>query len=315
MCPSSASRHLHAAARLLAVVLIAAVTAGVARAAEFRGTSYTAPPGWTSGEQDGNLLLAPLGGSEADLVIAVLSPPRPLGGTPFRAWLEQRMAADLNAQARVVSQGEVRAFSAGGLEMLTTARAVQDAAGDLRLQMFNAVSDGRQAALAMAVAANDQAADRHADGLRSLFESMRVGAPAPAAESSPHVAGAASAPGRPLEAPPGEPAAAQGELPAGEYHCITTRWSPNTPIVLEPSILGRIILDGRGGYRVSGTGNSGGYREGTGGFAFVSGPLADWPALVETVDARPRIRLGKTRETPPNPRGASFGEHRCTWRK
>ncbi len=285
MRAASASHRLRAIAQRLAVVLIPALGAAAAHADDFHGVGYAAPPGWTSGEQDGKLLLAPPGGSDADLLIVVLSPPRALERTPLRDWLEQRMAADLSAEARVVSQGEVRAISRGTTEMLTTARAVRDADGNLRLQMFNAVSDGQRAALAMVVAASDAAADRHADTLRALFESMRVGG------------GAALA------------------LPAGEYHCSTTRWSPNTPIVLEPSILGRIILDGRGGYRVSGTGNAGSYRHDRDGFAFLSGPLALWPALVETVDGRARIRLGKTRETPPNPRGASFGEHRCTVRE
>ena len=44
----------------------------------------------------------------------------------------------------------------------------------------------------------------------------------------------------------------------------------------------------------------------------VCSALAGWPALVETVENRPRIRLGKSKDTAPNPAGASFGEHRCT---
>ena len=109
-------------------------------------------------------------------------------------------------------------------------------------------------------------------------------------------------------------AAGQDRLPAGDYHCLTSNFSQSRGIVYEHSVLGRIIIDGRGTYRVSASGNSGRYQSSPAGFAFIDGPLKAWPAVVEIVDRRPRIRLGKSRETPPNLRGAASGEHRCTWR-
>lgn len=298
--------------------LLAAMDAGATGTVQFNGLEYAVPPGWSALEQDGRVFLTPAGSTDVDQVIVVLSPPRALAGATFERWFEASMAADLHAQARVISRGEIRRVSRGGVDMLTAARAVQDAGGESRIQMFNAASNGERAAMAMLIAASDAAVERHAAALRSLFESMRVGSPQAssgsdrAAQLPVPTPAAPSAPRAPASGPVTMAAVA---LPAGQYHCITTRWSPNQPIILEPSVLGRLIVDGRGTYRVSTSVNAGAYRLDRGGIAFESGPLSGWPALVETVDSRPRIRLGKTKDTPPNPAGASFGEHRCTLRE
>jgi hypothetical protein len=110
-------------------------------------------------------------------------------------------------------------------------------------------------------------------------------------------------------------ASAQSGAPAGDYDCLTSNFSLGRGITYEVSALGRIILDGRGVYQVSSTGNSGRYRIDGAAFVFVDGPLAGWPAILETAGGRPRIRLGRTQQTPPNPQGAATGEHRCTWRE
>jgi hypothetical protein len=272
-------------------------------AAEFKGVSYSLPQGWAMEEQGGNLLLAPPGVDESNAVIIVVFGAGPLGSEQFRDWLERRMADNLHSQARILEQSGVQGQKMGSLMRLTNTRAVRDAEGAVRYQMFNAVSDGRFAGLAMAVATSQDVVNQHADGLRSFFGSMRLStaaatAPPPAAQPAP-------APGRTVQA----------GLPAGTYHCLSSRWSPNQGILYEPSILGRLILDGRGTYQVSATGNTGSYRVSGGSFAFSSGPLAGWPALVETVENRPRIRLGKSKDNAPNPAGPAFGEHRCTWRE
>jgi hypothetical protein len=111
------------------------------------------------------------------------------------------------------------------------------------------------------------------------------------------------------------PAAAQSALPAGQYHCLTSNFTLSRGVTYELSVLGRLILDGRGTYQVSATGNSGRYEVSGATFVFASGPLQGWPAVVETIGGQPRIRMGKTRETPPNPKGAATGEHRCTLRE
>jgi hypothetical protein len=281
------------------LLLCATLAAPAAFGAEFRGLAHAVPPRWTSMERDGALLLAPPGNGDEEMLVVALTGARPLGGTPFRGWFEEAMAASLSPQASVLAHGEVRSLASGGVTTLTTARVVRDESGTLRIQMFSAVSDGNHAGLAVVVAAGEQAAERHAEALQQLFASMHLRA--------------AGAP-RGAESPAEERHGAPPALPAGTYHCITTRWSPNQPIVLEPSILGTITIDGRGSYRVSSSGNSGSYRFGNGSLAFASGPLGGWPALVETVDGKPRVRLGKARDIPPNPNGSSFGEHRCTLR-
>lgn len=109
-------------------------------------------------------------------------------------------------------------------------------------------------------------------------------------------------------------AAAQDRAPAGSYHCLTSSFTLSRGITYEASALGRIDLDGGSEYRISASGNRGHYRIAGSAFVFVDGPLAGWPAVLETSDGRPRIRLGRSRGTPPNPEGPATGEHRCTLR-
>lgn len=113
----------------------------------------------------------------------------------------------------------------------------------------------------------------------------------------------------------GEAASQDGAMQAGSYHCLTSSWTPREGVRYDASALGRIDLDGRGAYTISATGNSGRYRVAGNRFEFVSGPLQGWPAVIETIEGRVRIRLGRDQYTAPNPQGAGFGEHRCTLRR
>ena len=159
-----------------------------------QGVFYSTPPGWTSGTQDGQFILGPADMTEETAVVVVLYGAEKLGGKSFDGWFHDRLISNLDPHAKVLSDGEIKSTEVGDLQMLTTARAIQDAEGGVRIRMYHAVSDGRQAALAIGVTASEKAINKYAEGIQALFESLRFkcsvnpGAsvsPAPASPSTP----------------------------------------------------------------------------------------------------------------------------------
>src|SRR5689334_18897882 len=67
-----------------------------------KGVSYVAPPGWASGEQNGQLILAPGDATKEMGVVVVLFGAEGLGGKSFPDWLNARMTSDLNRDAKVL---------------------------------------------------------------------------------------------------------------------------------------------------------------------------------------------------------------------
>ncbi len=205
--------------RTIALVCLLAVPSSLpSLAEEFQGVTFSPPAGWATAEQGGKLVLAPTDADDETMVVVVLDGAAKLGSTAFARWFDQQMAANLSPQAKVLLAGEITSLSHGGLSTLTTARTVQDAEGNVRLQMFHAVSDGRLAALAMAVAAGEKAFNRYVATLQALFESLRVGSPSasaalPAARTgtASRTAPSAAAPGAKAAPPVPSPAARGGE--------------------------------------------------------------------------------------------------------
>ncbi|HXE91487.1 MAG TPA: hypothetical protein VNK82_11035 [Terriglobales bacterium] len=179
-------------------------------AEDFHGVTFSPPAGWATAEQGGKLVLAPADADEETMVVVVLDGAAKLGSVTLAKWLEQQMAANLNPQAKVLQTGEVTTQKIGGLDTLTTARTVQDAEGNVRLQMFHAVSDGKQATLAMGVATSEAAFHRYLAPLQGLFESLRVGSAAATATGPARSPAATPAPSSPQSAAPA-PAARGGE--------------------------------------------------------------------------------------------------------
>jgi hypothetical protein len=146
---------------------------GLGAEESYKGVFFSMPPGWTSGMQDGRFILGPVDMTDETAVVVVLYGAEQLGGKPLDDWFRDRMNSDVNPQAKVLNNGEIKSTKVGELQMLTTARAVQDAQGGVRIQMYHAVSDGRQAALAMGVTASEKAINKYSGGIQTLFESLR----------------------------------------------------------------------------------------------------------------------------------------------
>ena len=175
----------------LILVLIAAIPLALAQEGDYQGLHYAAPPGWSSGLQDGQFILAPADMTEETAVVVVLSGAESLGGKSFQDWLRARMSSGINAQVKVLQSTPVESSTSGSLQVLSTARTIKDASGGVRLQMYYAISDGKNAATAMLLTSSETGMKKYMPAFQSLFGSMRFTAASPA----PPPAGAPSAPG------------------------------------------------------------------------------------------------------------------------
>lgn len=185
---------------ILALVLVLGVAQASAQDASYKGLYYAMPAGWSSGEQDGQFILAPADMTEETAVVVVLSGAESLGGKSFQDWLNGRMASGTNAQVKVLQDTPVQSGAAGTLQTLSTGRTIQDASGGVRLQIYYAISDGKQGATAMLLTASEAAVNKYMPAIQGFFASMNFGnaAPGPAATPTPAPApakpGAASTP-------------------------------------------------------------------------------------------------------------------------
>jgi hypothetical protein len=187
------------------LIISTAVAHAIAQDGSYKGLHFATPTGWTSGEQNGQFLLAPTDMTQETAVVIVLYGAEGLGGKSFEAWLRARMASGISPQVKVLQDSAVQSNSSGSLQTLSTGRTIQDASGGVRLQVYHAISDGKQAAAAMLLTASQTALTKYSPGIQALFASMSFSAaqpapdptemPAPAAQPS---AGPAAGKGEPL---------------------------------------------------------------------------------------------------------------------
>lgn len=108
--------------------------------------------------------------------------------------------------------------------------------------------------------------------------------------------------------------------PAGEYMCLVSSldmMNGDVSLQFAPSAFGRLVLDGKGAYKLQASGKTGrySYNPGDGKFTFATGPLQDWPAAYwKDGSGKMMIRLAKSMTASLNPKGPSTGEHRCRLR-
>lgn len=161
---------------LVGLAIASMVAHASAQDANYKGVYYAAPAGWSSGEQDGQFVLAPADMTEETAVVIVLYGAEGLGGKSFQDWLRDRMASGTNAGVKVLQDSPVQSNSSGSLQTLSTGRTIQDASGGVRLQIYHAVSDGKQAAAAMLLTASEAAVNQYMPAIQGLFASMSFSA-------------------------------------------------------------------------------------------------------------------------------------------
>lgn len=113
-----------------------------------------------------------------------------------------------------------------------------------------------------------------------------------------------------------------GGPPAGDYPCLNSQLTyssvpgpggPMMQIAYYPSALGTLTLDGKGGYKTYHSGGRYSFRAASGVFAFVSGPLANWPVAYEVDRGQPMLRLAASLKGSVGP-DTKIGEHLCRWK-
>ncbi|MFN0181568.1 MAG: hypothetical protein ACKVZ0_22380 [Gemmatimonadales bacterium] len=161
--------------------LTVVVGPAVAQAPDYKGLAYTTPPGWSSGERDGQLVLAPGDMTDQTAVVVILLGAERLRGAPFQDWFQGRLAQDA-AGAKVLRDSPVQSGTSGSLQVLSTGRTIQDASGGVRLQIVYAIADATQAGAAMVLTASEAALTKHLPAVQQLFRTLRFSAPAAAAD-------------------------------------------------------------------------------------------------------------------------------------
>lgn len=161
--------------------MTALVGHAVAQAPNYRGLSYTTPPGWSSGERDGQLVLVPGDMTDQTAVVVTLLGAESLRGASFADWFQARLAKDA-AGAQVLRDSPVQSSTSGRLQVLSTGRTIQDATGGVRLQIFYAIADTTQAGAAMVLTASQAALTKYLPPIQQFFRTLRFSAPAAGAE-------------------------------------------------------------------------------------------------------------------------------------
>jgi hypothetical protein len=145
----------------------------------YQGMGFTVPVGWTSGLQQGRFLIVPPDPTPDGGVFIVISGAETLQGT-MDAWLNSKMAADAVGLTVLQSPGATQGRS-GALSTLSMGRTVQDPSGGVILQIYHAISDGKQAGLAVVATASESALKTLMSDVQTVFQSLRfeVGAAPP----------------------------------------------------------------------------------------------------------------------------------------
>lgn len=150
---------------------------------EFAGVQYKAPSGWKQERSAEAVGFAPQNIAPQNAVALVLSGAQDLGTKSFSDWIDQQMQAEL-AGGKMVQQSEPNKQKDGDLDRVTVVRVVEDAQGNLLIQMYHAISNGRKAALAAAVAVSEEAANTQASIIQAFFASLRFAGVQPQSGSS-----------------------------------------------------------------------------------------------------------------------------------
>jgi WD40 repeat protein len=109
---------------------------------------------------------------------------------------------------------------------------------------------------------------------------------------------------------------------AGDYPCLKSRLSfspvqgPAGPLIIvqyDPSVIGTIVLDGKGGYQAFKKTGHYAFDSASRKFSFVSGPLQGWPVVYEVSGGTPMLRLAPTKDGTVTAKTRT-GEHVCRFK-
>jgi hypothetical protein len=165
---------------LAAIVLFSEAAGAIAgpgqgSAGTHQGLFFTLPAGWTTNSQEGRFVVAPANPPAGVAVFIIIHGREPLNRS-LDDWLGARMAGDLGSSLAVLQSAPPTRARSGSLDVLSAGRTVQDQRGAVLLQIYYAVSDGRQAGLAMVATTHESALKTYMPDVQALFQSLRFAA-------------------------------------------------------------------------------------------------------------------------------------------
>jgi hypothetical protein len=173
---------------LTALILLPLPAQGPSAERTHRGVTFVAPAGWSTSIEQDHLLLTPPVPNSQPAVIIMISGAEALGAQTFDDWFGARMAADLAFGLKALQAAPSTRGRSGSLDLLSAGRTVQDRSGGVILQIYHAISNGKQTALAMVATTSEAALKQHMPGVQTIFQSLRIaaadGAPATPSTSS-----------------------------------------------------------------------------------------------------------------------------------
>lgn len=157
---------------ILALNLVLICSASIA--AEFQGVEYTTPTGWRAEDSGGALGFVPNDVTPQTGTVLVLGPAENLENSSFDVWLQQKLKEELEDGSKVLEESETHKQQQGNLTSATLVRVTQDTDGMNAIRMYHAVTNGKKAVLAMAMAVGQEATDKYATAIQSFFSSLRI---------------------------------------------------------------------------------------------------------------------------------------------
>ncbi len=151
----------------------------VAFSASYQGVDFTAPAGWKSEPAEGAMGFVPSDVTPETATVLVVGPAESLSGQSFESWLEKKLSDDLLGGAKLLQTSEITTQKQENTTRATLARVIQDAEGIATIRLYHAVTDGRNATIALAMSVSEDAAGKYTGAIRSFFESMMISGSSP----------------------------------------------------------------------------------------------------------------------------------------
>ena len=158
-------------------MLIGFALTAMAFADTFGGVNYTAPAGWKIDKTEEAIAFS-TGTNDANEAMAIaLGKSSDLGGKPMADWFAAQLISEL-ANGKLLNESEVVKSGPGNAQKLTTVRVIE-AGGATTLRFYCAVTDGKRAAMAIAMCLTEKAANTHSAAIKSFFDSLSFGSTTP----------------------------------------------------------------------------------------------------------------------------------------
>ena len=143
-------------------------------AEDYKGVEYVTPSGWKAQDTNGAIGFLPNDVTPQTGTVLVLGPAQNLEGIAFDVWFQQKLKEELQDGSKVIQESEIKKQQQGNLATATLVRVTQEADGSSAIRMYHAVTDGKKAAMAIAMSVSKEGTDKYAPAIQNFFSSLRI---------------------------------------------------------------------------------------------------------------------------------------------